>query len=266
MAEGHIPQAEIIGTRLHMLRSQFYDVEHQISIFLPPRVNGQPEATYPVLYVTDANWLFGSAACALLLYSEARATEDVILVGVGEGSTLVNIEASRGYRFTPQPHPIIPEGGGADAFCQFFTKQLFPFIEQTYSARSDDRGVVGFSLGGLWASYVMAQHSQMFQRYVVISPPVAYAGEQIYAGLEQLRARSADVAVYAAISEHDYRDCRDSWQPWIDALSLGRSSGIRLRHEEFSGEYHDSVAIPAMLRGIRHLYGRPDFTPPPGPS
>ena len=170
IGEGHTPQATIIGTRTHTLRSRFYDVEHQI-----------------------------------------------------------------------------------------------PFIEQTYPARSDDRGVVGFSLGGLWASYVMAQHSEMFQRYVIISPPVVFAGEQIHTGLERLRARSAGVAVYAAISQNDYRDCRESWQPWIDTLSSDPTS-IRLRYEEFPGEYHDSVAIPAMLRGIRHLYGRPDFTPPLGPS
>ena len=142
---------------------------------------------------------------------------------------------------------------------------LFPFIEHAYAVRSDDRGIVGFSLGGLWASYVLAQRRQMFRRYVIISPPVEYAGAQIYAGLERHRTHAASVAVFTAISEHDYRDCRNSWQPWIDALKQDRSEGIRLYHEEFAGEYHDSVAIPAMLRGIQQLYGRPTFVPPDGP-
>ena len=106
----------------------------------------------------------------------------------------------------------------------------------------------------------------MFQRYVIISPPVAYAGDPIYAGLERRWNGAADVVVYTAISEHDYQDCRTAWQPWIDALGPERSPGIRLRAEEFPGEYHDSVAIPAMLRGIQHHYGRPDFTPPLRPS
>src|SRR5262245_52101876 len=151
MREGHTPQVGLIGTYAHRLRAHFYDVEHQIFVFLPPRAEHQPGVTYPVLYVTDANWLFGAAANALLLYSEAQAIEDIILVGVGEGTQIADVEAHRGYRFTPQSHPIIPEGGGADAFCRFFTEQLFPFIEQTYPARRDDYGVVGFSLGGLWA-------------------------------------------------------------------------------------------------------------------
>ena len=265
MVEEHAPQAKMIGTYAHTLRSQFYDVEHQIFVFLPPSYGEQPNATYPVLYVTDANWLFGPAWSALLLYSFEKPVEDVILVGVAEGTQLADAEAHRSYRFVPEPHPVLPSGGGADVFCRFFTEQLFPFIEQTYRARGDDRGVVGFSLGGLWASYVMARHPEMFQRYVIISPPVVYAREQIYAGLRRLRASSAYVAVYAAISEHDYQDCRESWQPWIDALSAEPSPGIRLRHEELLGEYHDSVAIPAMLRGIRHLYSRADFTPPLSP-
>lgn len=264
--EGHIAQAEMIGTRRHMLRSQFYDVEHQIFVFLPPSAGEQANTTYPVLYVTDGNFLFGPAASALLLYSFERPVEDVILVGVSEGTQIADAEAHRGYLFTPEPHPVVPKGGGADSFCRFFTDQLFPFIEQTYPARIDDRGVVGFSLGGLWASYVMAQYPKLFQRYLIISAPVTYAAERIYTGLAQLQTDNERLEVYAAISEHDYQHCRDSWQPWIDALSGICTPGIRLHHEEFVGEYHDSGAIPAMLRGIQHLYGRPDFVPPHGPS
>lgn len=266
MVDRHTPQARLIGTHAHTLRARFYAVEHQIFVFLPLRAEQRPNVTYPVLYLTDANMLFGAAANALLLYSEAQPLEDMILVGVGEGTQIADIEAHRGYRFTPQPHPLIPEGGGADAFCRFFTEQLFPFIDQTYPARRDDRGLVGFSLGGLWASYVMAQYPELFQRYAIISPPVAFAGERIYAGLAQLRTRVPHLTVYAAISEHDYQDCRDSWRPWIDTLSQECAPTVRLHHEEFPGEYHDSVAIPAMLRGIRYLYGRPDFVPPLGPA
>src|SRR5690348_6874198 len=105
--EGHTRQADMIGARAHTLRSHFYDVEHQILVFLPPRFDAHSGMTYPVLYVTDGNWLFGAAASAVLLYSEARAVEDIIVVGIAEGTQLANVEASRGYRFTTQPHPII---------------------------------------------------------------------------------------------------------------------------------------------------------------
>jgi hypothetical protein len=44
MTGDHTPQATLIGTRAHTLRSRFYDVEHQIFVFLPPRYEEQAGA------------------------------------------------------------------------------------------------------------------------------------------------------------------------------------------------------------------------------
>ena len=158
MWEAQPPRAELIGTRTHTLRSRFYDIEHQIFVFLPPHYGEQPNTIYPVLYVTDGNFLFGPASSALLLYSFERRVEDVILVGVAEGTQVATAEAHRGYLFTPEPNAIVPDGGGADAFCRFFTEQLFPFMEQTYLAAADDRGEssgsrsAGFGRATCWRS------------------------------------------------------------------------------------------------------------------
>jgi predicted alpha/beta superfamily hydrolase len=261
------PRAELPGTHLHLLALRFYDVEHRILVYLPPGYEEQPDLRYPVLYVTDASWLFGAAWSALALYQLERQVEDLILVGVAEGQTFATMEAHRGHLFTSDPHPRIPEAGGADLLCRFFGEQLFPFIEQNYRASASDRGLVGFSLGGLWGSYVMATQPTLFRRYLVISPPVKYAGMRLFPALEQARARLDGAVVYAAISEFDYRDCLDSWGPWLDALSA--IPGLALHHERYPGESHDSVAVPALHKGMRRLYGRPDFVPienpwPPG--
>ena len=45
-----------------------------------------------------------------------------------------------------------------------------PFIDEEYRTVQTDRGLYGFSMGGLFTVYTMLHHPDLFQRYIAGSP------------------------------------------------------------------------------------------------
>ena len=49
-----------------------------------------------------------------------------------------------------------------------------PYVEQNYPADSTDRGFFGYSLGGLFATWVLKEDPMLFKRIGIGSPSVAH--------------------------------------------------------------------------------------------
>ena len=65
--------------------------------------------------------------------------------------------------FTPWPAPGVREGeaftGEAGAYLEFLTETALPYLEREYGAspRPEGRGILGYSLGGLFALWAQRQ-------------------------------------------------------------------------------------------------------------
>ena len=79
------PLATIPGTEVRTLRSAFVDQEYSISVALPFGYSENPEQTYPVIYVLDANTYFGMAVemarTLAIRVPFCNAFPDAIIVG-----------------------------------------------------------------------------------------------------------------------------------------------------------------------------------------
>jgi predicted alpha/beta superfamily hydrolase len=64
--------------------------------------------------------------------------------------------------FTPTRTSGDPNSGGAPAFLDFLEHELIPFIDRTYRTNTSDRGLLGHSLGGLFALYALEQRPRCF--------------------------------------------------------------------------------------------------------
>ena len=120
---------------------------YRLSIAAPFTID--PKVAYPVLYVLDGNFFFGSAA-----YIEAKLTHDgdvtpAVVVGIGYPTD--NWDEVRRRRYddlSPWPldpailrlaAPGIAKTGGGGAFLRFIDKDVKPFVAARFKVDSSSR-------------------------------------------------------------------------------------------------------------------------------
>jgi predicted alpha/beta superfamily hydrolase len=50
--------------------------------------------------------------------------------------------------------------------------EIIPLVERSYRI-TDDRGIMGHSLGGLFAAYALFEAPDLFRRYGILSPSLS---------------------------------------------------------------------------------------------
>ncbi len=113
-------------------------VTYPYHVYLPPDYESSGK-TYPVVYGTDAQWIFPFFSRTI----DARR-KGVIFVGIEEGPRGSDRRATD---FQP---------AGATAYIGFLKTELIPLIERTYRA-SAERTYVGTSFGGLLGSVLLSK-------------------------------------------------------------------------------------------------------------
>ena len=107
--------------------------------------------------------------------------------------------------FTPWPAPGVREGeaftGEAGAYLEFLTKAALPCLERGFGAspRPEGRGILGYSLGGLFALWAQAQ-SGAFQAAGSLSGSLWYPGWLDY--MEQHPPRPGE-KIYLSLGDRE---------------------------------------------------------------
>lgn len=249
-------------------------MKYELNIALP---NGYEDTTtrYPVVYMLDAYEIFG---LQLQTYQQLIFFETItplILVGINyrfedkpfyEG--LKDYLYNRSRDFTPThltPEEItkkhgkemaeyIPVSGGADKFLDFLLEELFPFIESEYRADAKNRGILGYSLGGLFSCYALFKEPSSFKRFFVGSPFLKWDDDVVFDFYEESRfkALTNPVKVYLSVGELEGQDFQHSWLKLGDLLE--KCPNVILRAEKLSGEYHLTGIGAAHSRAFWRLY------------
>ena len=63
----------------------------------------------------------------------------------------------------------VPKYGNAKRFKNFIIEELIPFVNSNYNT-SEDRTIIGESLGGLLVLDIMYRHPESFRQYIAIDP------------------------------------------------------------------------------------------------
>ena len=147
----------------------------------------ESDEKYPVLYVLDADMLFGWVTALVREAASLRAVgyptagfvpPNLIVVGIGYPMT-VRRQPKLAFSLrtrdqTPTKNPWDKEwggiSGGAKNFLRFIRDELMPCINSNYRTDPTDSTIVGHSLGGLFALYVLFHEPDTFRRYVASSP------------------------------------------------------------------------------------------------
>ncbi|MBO2458400.1 alpha/beta hydrolase [Actinomadura violacea] len=236
---------------------------------------------FPALYLLDGLLTFATAAQiahTTFAYSLGQL-RPIVVVGISPATDdLRRLSAQRARDMTPTStdsgylHVKTTYGmGGAAAMVDLIRDVIAPHLESAHPLDPADRGLGGFSLGGLLTCWALLRRPEGFRRFLAVSPSLWWDDHLLLdPGRTPVAARDAG-DVYLAVGELEDGPHR-SWPIMPDELCreladldmvadlaafTGRLDGDRdlaVRSEVIPGEQHATVWPAAVTRGLVHLY------------
>ena len=254
-------------------RSRFTGHEYRVHVSLPEGYAGSGKR-YPVLYVPDADFNFDAARTAYATIGLGRAlgmgapAEEYIIVGVPlKVENTLDWARKRFYDLTPTVDDATTaryakqlrgevRSGGAALFLRTLQQEVIPYIDANYRTTAD-RGLAGYSLGGLFTFWVMLQEQTTFSRYLVGSPSLWWNDGTILkaqaafaeAG-KKLRGRA-----FFSVGATEGKIMLDPFQRLLTTFGGRENAGFRFESRVFEGVDHLSGVAGAFSAGMKFLYG-----------
>jgi predicted alpha/beta superfamily hydrolase len=276
LAQDH-PFVSLNSAHVRTIASNIIDgMEYELCIAVPEDYEDTTK-TYPVVYMLDGYEIFG---LQLQTYQQLVFFETVpqlILVGInyrfkdrGFYEGLNDYLYIRARDFTPtylsyeqivEKHgqgfaDFVPVSGGGKNFLRFFQEELFPFIESEYRADPNDRGILGYSLGGLFTTYVLFNNPESFQKIFIGSPALWWDDEVVFNLYDDKKYESLEnpIKVYLSVGELEGKALRQSWEKLNLFFKEKQNPKIEVTSEILPGEQHLTGIGLAHSRAFRRLY------------
>ena len=277
--------ATIAGAIQFDMRSGVSGRMYRIYVFQP--LEGPPPTGYPVMYVTDGNTFF----CTAAMQAEMMQSRTLI-VGVGyptddrkepDRLRLWDLTWNAPTVGTRREYAAYLDSqdsayGGADEYFRFLREEVEPIVAANYRVDLRNRAIFGDSLGGLFALRLLLKHPGAFRTYVAGSPSIWWNDKEVLRELPAFRrrveAQEVSPRVLIAVGaleqsiegiripegmereglERMIREARmvDNARELASALyAIRGSEGYVVEYHVFESETHQSVVAAAISRAIR---------------
>ena len=262
------------GIEVHDLRSEA--VGDTFRVFVG-HCGPDPQA---VLFVTDANGLFGLAVDTVRLMQIPGLVPSLLIVGVGypRAEAVIDTVEIRARDLTPTPSSRFPGSGSADAFIDFVSGELRPWIADRFPSAAGDVTYFGHSLGGLFGAYMLLTATSTFERYICSSPSLWWDNEAIF-DIERERPDSdrLDAEVFFGIGSLEtdvgrrreafnladghpakppaaHLDMVDDLRRFVGQLEERTDPTLRINSVEIEDEFHATVPAIVLNRALRSFH------------
>ncbi|MFE8697727.1 alpha/beta hydrolase [Cytobacillus sp. FJAT-53684] len=259
------PPYSIPGTEQWHMVSQEREQEYQIFMYKPK--GPAPIQGFPVLYLLDANALFGSVVEAVRLQTrKPHGFEPIVVVGIGYQTDEPFDLKGRFWDYTVQATneelPLRkngmqwPEVGGADSFIHFIENQLKPVIESKLEIDRERQALFGHSLGGFFTLYSLFNTPDLFQTYIAGSPSIWWKNNYINtledSFFQKLKDRnsSGEKALLIGIGAEEKGIMVEDAEQMYARLSAWNLPNFQVSLRIFQEEGHVTVLHPLISRAL----------------
>jgi len=176
-----------------------------IFVLLPHNYYTNTQKRYPVLYMHDAQNLYGYGPFGS--WHIDRTLETLSHKGKGD-VIVVAIEHAAEHRieeFMPYKHKDI-NGQGGKTYSEFISTELKPTIDRCYRTLPDrmHTGMGGSSLGGLITIYSGIMFPHIFSKLLIFSPSLWAAPRIYFDAAKYLSPCDSDIYLYAGEAESKF--------------------------------------------------------------
>jgi predicted alpha/beta superfamily hydrolase len=250
------PQVTIPGSEVRKLTSSIVaGQEYELQVLLPSGYANKTKK-YPVVYVMDSQWDFPLVKCIYGEHYYDGFIPELIVVGVTWGGTNPNPDSLRARDYTPTNVKWTPQSGGADKFLSFMKEELFPFIESNYRAESDNRSLVGCSLGGLFTIYTMFTHTDMFTGYAAASPAVGWDNEVLYKYEKDFAEKKLNKPARLYMTVGDVERGRPIFEKMAAFMTGKNYQNVSIHPKVLENTGHSGTKGETYARGLQYIFER----------
>jgi len=251
-------EAKVPLTEVRTLHSSTVERDYTIYVALPVSYLSNPSNTYPVVYLLDADLWFGAVVDPTRLLHWEIGLPELIIVGIGYGILWDNpdeFQRLRSIDLTPTNVETSPGSGGAGEFLRFIQEDLFPIINSNYRTNPADLTIAGLSDGALFLLYVMFHAPETFNRYLAVSPHLAWDDRVIFQYEDEFAKESSELPakLFLAVGSLD-REFASDLTDFHRRLEDRNYAGLAMEMVKMEEETHLSVFPGAFSRGLRTVF------------
>jgi predicted alpha/beta superfamily hydrolase len=241
----------VIG-EIREINSTILGEKRILNINLPAQYDSSK--SYPVIYLLD-----GSAQEDFLhivglaqFFNMQYTMPEMIIVGIA------NVDRKRDFTFPTTNADLkkeFPTTGGSEKFIQFIEKELQPFITQNYKT-TEDKYLIGQSLGGLLAAEILIKKPTLFNHYLIVSPSLWWDDESLLKTVEATISQTdyTNIYVYLAVGLKEPKLMVKDANLFYKALSKSKSEDFRFEYMTFDKENHATILHQAINEAFELLF------------
>lgn len=256
------------ATEVQTLHAANLKRDYEIYVSLPASY-GQSQKTYPVVFITDANYAFAVVRnISQFITRHDGNLQEFILVGLGYAKGDAPVD-SRNRDYTPVAKAGSAPGDGkygeVEAYRQFVAAEVFPFVAHNYRADMSKKVFIGHSYGALFGIHALLSEPAMFNAYILGSPSLWYGKhtmldtERAYAASKKdlparvFMASGSFESVRPQAKSPRYNQTNDlvkDMQAFEKQLKSRHYPGLSVHSEVVEGEDHVTVFPAIATHGL----------------
>lgn len=266
------------NTEMKSFYSKILGQDMILFVKLPSRYYNDSQKLYPSWYFTDGNYSFPLIANIASIFEIPVPSEpELIIISIAyKIKDMADWAAWRTRDLTPTNIPSVDsswaktltsitgrqfeiKSGGAKKFLEFIEKEVIPFIESNYRVSKTDRGLGGYSYGGLFSLYTLFSQSELFSIYFAGSPSIGYDKGVLF-NLEKDYSNShinVKAKLFMSAGEKEGSTMINNMEKMADILESRKYSGLSISTCVFPNETHQSCIPVSIMRAMRVLYNKP---------
>ncbi len=241
---------EVISTEIQKIKLEAgFGSNFELQVALPPGYNTTD--SYGMIFLLDAEWLMEGAVETL----KKLNIKDYVIVGLAYAGT-----NNRANDFTPTLSS--PGTGKAPSFASFIESDIiYSYMRDQYPNIISDgqqRVFIGYSLGGLFGTYLFLKNSKLFGRFLLISSSYMTDAQSIF-GIEKnerAMASQQEARIYFATGSLEEGGFHSTVQHFSKILSEYYPH-VSFKNDIISNAGHTGVRGKAIENGLSYLLRHP---------
>lgn len=264
------PNSSISIGRIETIQSEILNEERTVWVHVPENDNRNASIRYPVLYLLDGDAHFKSVVGLMHQLSSVNGNmfcPKMVVVAI--------LNTNRGRDLTPSTDEsqqadskAKENSGGGELFTGFIADELIPYIDKNYQT-TNQRTLVGHSLGGLMVINTMVKHGELFDKYLAIDPSLWWNDGKSLLEYQQalqtnsFKGKSLFIGIANTISMDTLSAQQDTTTntshyraivQFINALKRTPNHELDWKAKYYPDESHGSVALISEYDAFRFLY------------
>jgi len=228
-----------LGQRLQ-INSESLNETREFLLHLP-KTYADSQKSYPVLYLLDGERHLQHAILASQLLQSELKIPELIIVAVP------NKSGARSRDLATEK----------DTFIQFLQAELIPHINKSYRT-SGLNTLYGHSLAGRFTLDLLAQHPDIFDKYIAANPPLRRYEERIYQQylLRGKQETSGNKSIYFSLASQmeEGKAATDAMESFLARLTQAPPAKLDWHYDQLLNETHISAYYPSLFNGLNHVF------------